>query len=265
MPKNDNNSGPKHPSTVFSEYPDYFARFYDMIYHQLRDNVDNNFYLKKIRETEGRVLEIGVGTGRLFTDALNHGADIYGIDISPAMLKVISNKLSSNEQKRVSLQNIVDFDFPRKFDLIVAPFRVFMHLTDKSDQMTALNNVCNHLTPGGVFIFDVFVPDLKALLKGIDNVTDFDKEYEPGNRIKRVVTTKPDLMSQIINITFRFEWNDKDDFYSREWKSSLRYFFRFELEHLIERSKFKDYNISGDFDGNELGPESKEFIISCRK
>ena len=54
----------------------------------------------------------------------------------------------------------------------------------------------------------------------------FDKEYEPGNRIKRVVTTKPDLMSQIINITFRFEWNDKDDFYSREWKSSLRYFFR---------------------------------------
>jgi SAM-dependent methyltransferase len=265
MPQSNTTSGPKHNSAVFNEYPEYFARFYDLIYHQVRDGVDNNFYLKKIKEVKGRILEVGVGTGRLFTEALNNGADIYGIDISPAMLDIALKKLSPEQKKRISLQNIINFKLNKKFDLIVAPFRVFMHLAEKADQMKALNNVFDHLSPDGVFIFDVFVPDLKPLISGIDELADFDGEYEPGNRVKRIVSTRPDLLNQIINITFRFEWNDRESFFSREWKSPMRYFFRFELEHLIERSKFKKYRIAGDFNENELGPDSKEFIISCQK
>jgi SAM-dependent methyltransferase len=181
------------------------------------------------------------------------------------MLDVALKKLSPEQKKRISLQDLINFKFKEKFDLIVAPFRVFMHLTEKSDQLAALNNVYDHLVADGVFIFDVFVPDLKPLINGIDNRADFDGEYEPGNRVKRIVSTKPDLLNQIINITFRFEWNDKESFFNREWKSPMRYFFRFELEHLIERSRFKKYRIAGDFDENDLGPESKEFIISCQK
>ena len=247
------------------EYPEYFARFYDLIYHQVRDGVDNNFYLRKIKETNGRILEVGVGTGRLYTDALKNGADIYGIDISPAMIEVITKKLSPEQKKRISLQNIIDFKFSHKFNLIVAPFRVFMHLLSKADQLAALNNVYDHLVKDGVFIFDVFVPDLKPLLSGFDNFIDFDGEYEPENRVKRTINTKPDLINQIINITFRFDWNDKESFFSREWKSPLRYFFRFELEHLVERSKFDKYKIFGDFNENKLDQESKEFVISCQK
>jgi hypothetical protein len=140
-----------------------------------------------------------------------------------------------------------------------------MHLTEKVDQLDALNNVYYHLNPGGQFIFDVFVPDLKPLINGLENVTDFEGEYEPGKRVKRIVSTKPDLLNQIININFRFEWNDGNSNYCKEWKSSLRYFFRFELEHLVERSKFKKYRIAGDFNGNELDDDSKEFILICEK
>ena len=46
-------------------YPDFFARFYDVIYRKVRDGVDNRFYLDRIRECKGRILEIGSGTGRL--------------------------------------------------------------------------------------------------------------------------------------------------------------------------------------------------------
>jgi len=53
----------------------------------------------------------------------------------------------------------------------------------------------------------VFVPALKPLISGLENVTDFEGEYEPGSRMKRVVSTKPDLINQVINITFRLEWN----------------------------------------------------------
>ena len=52
------------------EYPEYFARFYDLIYHQIRDGVDDSFYLGKIKNIKGKVLEVGTGTGRLLTEPL---------------------------------------------------------------------------------------------------------------------------------------------------------------------------------------------------
>jgi SAM-dependent methyltransferase len=246
-------------------YPDYFARFYDLIYHQMRDGSDSDFFIDRIRQTKGRILEVGVGTGRLFMKALESGADIYGIDISPAMLDILRKKLPPEYQKRINLQNIVDFKSDMKYDLIIAPFRVFMHLIEKNDQLDALNNVYENLNPGGEFIFDTFIPDLKMLITGLENVIDFDGEYEPGNRVRRSVSTKPDLINQIINITFRIEWNEGESNYTSEWETPLRYFFRFELEHLIERSLFETYRISGDFSGNDLNNHSKEFIIACQK
>lgn len=247
------------------EYPEYFARFYDLIYHQIRDGVDNKFYLGKIKNTKGKVLEVGTGTGRLLTAALETGADVYGIDISHSMLDFLKTKLPPEHRKRISLQSIVDFKLDTKFDLIIAPFRVFMHLTEKEDQLKALDNVYDHLNKDGQFIFDVFVPALQPLITGLDNVIDFEGEYEPGNRVKRIVSTNPDLINQIINITFRFEWNEGSSNYNQEWKTPLRFFFRFELEHLIESSKFNKYHIAGDFQENELKKDSKEFVLTCTK
>ena len=246
-------------------YPGFFARFYDLIYHKVRDGVDNNFYLEKIKNTKGKILEVGTGTGRLLIEALENGADIYGIDISPTMLDILKTKLSEELQGRISVQNIIDFKSDIRYDLIIAPFRVFMHLIGKEDQLNALNNVYKNLNPGGQFIFDLFVPDLKPLINGLENVVDFEGEYEPGKRVKRIVSTKPDLINQVINITFRLEWNDYKSDFTEEWKTPLRFFFRYELEHLIERSKFESYRISGDFTGNELTADSREFIITCQK
>ena len=130
------------------EYPEHFARFYDLIYHHHRDGVDNEFLLNEIRSAGGRILEIGVGTGRLFTEALQRGADIYGLDISPSMIAVLMDKLEGDQQFRISLQNIVDFRYDFRFDLILAPFRVMMHLLEKEEQIRAINNVYQHLTEG---------------------------------------------------------------------------------------------------------------------
>lgn len=254
-----------HSGSQFTEYPDFFARFYDLIYHQVRDGVDNQFFLDKIKNTPGKVLEVGTGTGRLFTEALENGADIYGIDLSPAMLDILKSKLSHDLQSRISLQNIIDFKSDFRYDLIIAPFRVFMHLTTKQEQLKALKNVYDHLNPGGEFIFDTFIPDLKMLLTGIEGVKDFESEFEPGNMMSRTVTSKPDLINQVLNLVFVIEWNEGEQHFRKEWKSVMRYYFRFELEHLIERSPFESYRIAGDFDGNDLSNESKEFIVTCTK
>ena len=246
-------------------YPESFARFYDVIYHTQRDGVDNEYFLNEIRKTKGKVLEAGVGTGRLFTNALESGADVYGLDISPNMIDVLNKKLDKDQQKRISLQNIIDFRYDFKFDLIIAPFRVMMHLLDKNDQINAINNAYDHLNKGGRFIFDAFVPDLKQLINGLNNVTDFEGEYSEGKKIRRIVSTVPDLMRQVINVKFHLEWEEDDGIKQSDWDTPLRFFFRYELEHLIERSHFKSYHIAGDYYGNELNSTSREFIATCTK
>jgi len=246
-------------------YPETFARFYDTIYHEMRDSTDHDYFQKEIVKTGGKILEVGVGTGRLFSDALNSGADIYGLDVSEEMLKVLYKKIPENQHFRISRQSITDFTYEHKFDLIVAPFRVIMHLIDKEDQMEALDNVYRHLNPNGRFIFDAFIPDLRQLINGINKQMDFEGEYEPGMRIRRFVTTTPDLSHQIININFHLEWDEKEGEKEDDWFLPLRYFFRYELEHLVERSEFGSYKIYGDYKGNELSKESKDYIVICRK
>lgn len=247
------------------KYPTNFARFYDTIYHQMRDSVDNEYFQNEIQRSGGKILEIGVGTGRLFINALNQGADIHGLDISESMLEILYKKLQKDQYYRISQQNIINFSFDFKFDLIIAPFRVIMHLLDIEEQIKAIDNVYNHLNSNGRFIFDAFIPDLNQLIKGINNKMDFEGEYDSGQKIRRFVSTFPDLINQTIQVNFHLEWEEKNELKHDDWILPLRFFFRYELEHLLERTKFEKYKIYGDYKGSELNKESKDFIIICQK
>jgi SAM-dependent methyltransferase len=247
-----------------NEYPDFFARFYDVIYDHVRSSSDHDYYLNKILESKGPVLEVGVGTGRFFIEALNRRADIDGIDISPEMILVLKQKLPSKHHKRIKVQDLCTLKMPRKYELIIAPFRVFMHLPEVNDQLSALNSVYDHLLPGGKFIFDLFVPNLKMIAEGVDNMNDFNGEYEPGKKLQRFTSMNADPVNQLSYVTFTFVWTENDKEYTEEWKTQLRFFFRYELEHLLCRSKFKSYHIYGDFSEGELTRDSKEFIVVCK-
>lgn len=246
------------------DYPEYVAKFYDVIYEQVNSGEDVKFYLDQVMKTNGPVLEIGTGTGRLFLKALEQGADIYGLDISQSMLNVLKSKLHIREHHRISNQSITDFTLTRKFDLIIAPFRVFMHLLTVEEQLQALNNVSKYLTDKGLFIFDVFVPNLKLLTEGIQNAVDFDGEYAPGRKLKRISSMKSDLIFQRSEIKMNFIWDDFEGNQVNEtWNFQMRYYFRYELEHLITQSNLNLMKIAGDFKGNPLGNKSGEFVVIC--
>jgi len=243
-------------------YPEYIARFYDVIYAHLR-TVDRDFFLKRILETKGPVLEIGVGTGRFFLDAISQRADIYGIDVSATMLEQLRAKLDKSHHHRVFCQDARSLNLEKKFDLVVAPFRVFSHLIDVEDQLQVLNNIHDHLSPGGSFIFDLYVPDLGILQHGIDEQIDFEGEYAPGKKLRRVVSARPDFINQISDITMTLTWDEDDGPRTEQWHTSMRFFFRYELEHLISRSKLTLEHIYGDYEEHDLSRESKDFIIVC--
>lgn len=247
------------------KYPEFIARFYDIIYEKIRDGVDNVFFLNKAANCHGPMLELGVGTGRLFLDALKKGADIYGIDISPAMIKVLHEKMSPSDRKRVWVQDAAEMEMDMKFDLIIAPFRMFSHVVEVEDQLNVLNRVEEHLNPGGEFIMDLFVPNLKLLDEGISDLKDFEGEYKKGNKIQRIISAKSNLIDQITNVKMKILWEEGEKEISRIWDFRMRYFFRFEIEHLIRISRLELDIIYGDYNENILNPQSKEFIIVCKK
>jgi SAM-dependent methyltransferase len=247
------------------DYPDYFARFYDIIYDHMRSDVDLDYYLKKISASKGRVLEIGVGTGRLFTAAIRANADIYGIDVSQSMLDILLSKLDPEHHHRISLQDAVDFHFPWKFDLIIAPFRVYSHIISVADQLKALNNAAEHLGKQGRLIFDLYVPDSGMIAAGLSNVKDFEGEYAPGRTFSRTVSMTADIVHQISDITMTMRWMELDKERVEDFSFRFRFYFRYEVEHLVARSALTLEHLYGDFNENDITTGSREMVVVCRK
>jgi SAM-dependent methyltransferase len=246
-------------------YPSFFARFYDTIYHSVRDSTDHEYFLEKMLDTKGPVLEVGVGTGRFFTDALEKGVDIYGIDVSPAMIDVLLDKVPNKEHHRVQLADMCTFDPGRKYARIIAPFRVFMHLLTIEKQSLFLKNMHRLLDPGATLIFDLFVPNLKMLADGLDQVKDFEGEYAPGQKLVRYSTMHADPVFQLSTVTFRMEWQEDGTWHSDTWTTRMKMTFYAELVHLVKQSPFKQFTIFGDFDESPLNSKSKEFIMHCTR
>jgi len=76
---------------------------------------------------------------------------------------------------------------------------------------------------------------------------------------------KADIVNQISDITMTIRWDEDDREEVKSWNFKFRFYFRYELEHLIERSKLTLEKIYGDFNGGELKEGSKEFIVICRR
>jgi SAM-dependent methyltransferase len=247
-------------------YPDFVARFYDVVYAQVRDGVDNAWYLDRMAAAGGPVLEIGVGTGRLFAEARRRGIDARGIDLSPAMVERCRAKLDPADRDRVSVADAVRLRTDRRFALVCAPFRVLSHVHDAADQLRLLDAVHDCLEPGGAFLFDLYVPSLKLLLEGMPETTDFDGEHAPGRRLRRIVSSAPaDLSRQTNRVRMCFRWEEDDGEQGGDWEFEMRFFFRFEIEHLVARSKLALESIHGDFAGGALTTGSREYAVVCRR
>jgi SAM-dependent methyltransferase len=249
-----------------SDYPDFVARFYDPVYAQVRDGVDSAFYLRKMEQARGPVLEIGVGTGRLFGEARCRGVDVYGIDRSAAMIARCQAKLPEAERSRVLVADAVRMRLERRFALIVAPFRVLSHVVSTDDQLRFLNAAYDHLEPGGTFIFDLYVPNLRILLDGLAEQCDFDGEHAPGRRLRRFVAARPaDLARQANQVQMRFVWDEEGGERHASWEFEMRFYFRFEIEHLVALSKLQLVSIHGDLEEGPLTADSQEYVVVCHR
>ncbi len=247
-----------------SEYPDFVSWFYDSIFPDTK-SLNDGYYLDLISRTNGSILEIGAGTGRIFAEALKKGADIYGIDASRHMIDVLRTKITDSEQGRVFCKNAGKMNLGLKFDLIIAPFRVFQHFLDFDSQIELLNNVYNHLNKDGKFVFDVFIPDLNMLLHPENYKTESEFEYKSGKYLHFSARSEYILHLQRLKGVFVYKWTDNEKSFNREWNFEVRYFFRYELENLIRLSPLKLKGVYGDLPGKEIDVSSSNFVVVCEK
>jgi len=250
---------------VSDTYPEFVARFYDTVYAHVRDGVDNAFYVREMLAAPGPALEIGVGTGRLFVEARRKGADVWGVDLSPEMARRARERLAPEDRDRITVADAVSMRLGRRFALVVAPFRVLSHVATVDDQLRLLETVHEHLLPGGRFLFDVYVPAPRILAEGFCGFVDFDGEWSPGHKMRRIVDANADIVNQISHVRMRFEWEEGGIEREGEWSFDMRFFFRFELEHLVRRSPLALDAIYGDFEGSPLSPESREMVVCTRR
>lgn len=247
-------------------YNEAISRFYDPVYDTLEFlKPAQKFYSEEIKNAGGRILEAGTGTGRIFVPALNMGADIYGVDFSERMLARLKEKIPVSQHYRIWQEDLRRFDSGKSFSLVIMPFRVFQHMLTIEDQLNTLNCIYNVLDDGGRLIFDVFNPDIKRLLNPVSDLLEFDGEYKPGSRLQRYVTVSYQNHLQLLDLKFRFIWDENGREMTDEFTAPMRYFFRFELENLAGRTKFRLENFYGSFEREDFNSSSKEQILVLRK
>jgi SAM-dependent methyltransferase len=109
------------------------------------------------------VLELACGTGRLLLPLAAGGAQVTGVDVSPAMLALADEKMkAAGLGKRVRLVqgDMRTVDLGRRYGLVIVGLNSLMHLETQAAQLEALSNAARHLAPGGRLVVDLFNPEV---------------------------------------------------------------------------------------------------------
>lgn len=250
------------------------AELYDLVPAYIQ-RADIDFYRRQCSAISGRILELGCGTGRILLNVAEGGSTITGLDVSGNMLERCRLKLENlpgETRQRVRLvhASMIDFDLDGTFDLAIIPFRAFQHIVNTEDQLSCLNRIAEHLSPGGKLIFDVFHVDPQRINNPdhlIESEDCPEMELPDGRRMRRcnrIVAFNP--AEQYNDVELIYYLTDIHGTTDRIIQSfAMRYFSRYETEHLLARCGFEVENLYGDFDESPLQAESPEMIFLARK
>jgi SAM-dependent methyltransferase len=113
------------------------------------------------RARGGAVLELGIGTGRIALPLAGRGVQVHGIDLSEAMVAQLKAKPGGDRIPVV----IGDFATTRvegTFTLVYLVYNTIQNLTTQAAQVACFENVAAQLEPGGCFVIEVGLPDVKG-------------------------------------------------------------------------------------------------------
>jgi SAM-dependent methyltransferase len=140
-------------------YGDRIAEVYDQWY----GGGDDDGCVERLAELAGAgpALELGIGTGRIAIPLAGRGVEVHGIDASAAMVERLRAK-PGGQAIPVTVADFADLGgVGGSYTLVYAVFNTFFALLTQDDQVRCMTGAAQRLRPGGAFVVEVFVPDVR--------------------------------------------------------------------------------------------------------
>ena len=248
------------------------AEVYDFQESESARTADVPLWLALAEEAGGPVLELACGTARVTIPLARAGREVTGLDMSPNMLAIARRKLEQegpDVRARISLVegDMRDFSLDQEFPLIIIPFSAFQVLLEREDQRRCLECCARHLKAGGRLAIDVFHPKLSRLTAegGVEEGPD-EFPGPDGVAVRWSGHTTYDLANQRLRSRWQYERSSPGGGTTvSEHVLELHYFFRFEMEWMLEACGFEVEALYGNSDPSEFRADSPEMIFVARK
>jgi SAM-dependent methyltransferase len=114
---------------------------------------------------DGAALELAIGTGRVAVPLLERGVRVVGIELSPPMLARLRQKVDEAALP-VALGDMSSTQVAGRFSVVYLVFNTIANLLTQDEQVACFRNAARHLRPGGCFVVELWVPELRALAPG---------------------------------------------------------------------------------------------------
>jgi len=219
-----------------TDHPDYTIRTYGDQIADVYDRYYGNYDPAAITALKqfaggGRVLELGIGTGRIALPLREAGVSVSGIDASEAMIRHLRSKPGGSDIP-VAIGDFADVQFDGRFSLVYVVFNTFFNLQTQADQVRCFRNVAAHLAPGGVFVTETFVPDLCRFRGGQDVRVITQAESEVRFDVSQIDTASQQVTATHISmgagaprffpVKLRYAWPSELDLMAQLAGLSLR-------------------------------------------
>lgn len=246
---------------------DRIAELYDAEHASFADDVV--LYRELARRTDGPVLEAMCGSGRLLVPLARAGYAVVGVDSSRAMLdRAQDAAVQAGVAARITLHH-GDIRDPLPITdaaLAIVALNSFMHLTSSADQIRVLGRLHAALKPGGLLVLDLLNLD-PATIIAYDGSLVFDQtlQLDDGRLAQKFVAQRADSGSQLLDVTFFYDTLDGVSVTRVTTSFTLRWLYRFEIEHLLARCGFVIETVAGGYDLEPYTGRSDQLVVVARR
>jgi SAM-dependent methyltransferase len=198
------------------------------------------------------LLDLACGTGSI-TALLAGVYEVSGLDISPGMLAIAREKVRSGTE--LYLADMTNFWLAARFDVIVCAYQGINHLLSLAAWKSTFDRACEHLSRGGLFVFDIAT---LSHLQGMASIPKVVEEFAGNYLLIRVRTTDGIVFDWDIEV---YELQQDGRYSLLTQTVSLR---SFSLPDIWEALRERFTSIEIVSDGNSAEDEDRIWFV-CRK
>lgn len=202
---------------------------------------------------DGRALELAIGTGRVAVPLTQRGVPVTGIELSRPMVDRLRTK-ADEDNIPVVVGDMATVRAPGEYTLVYLVFNTISNLLTQAEQVACFRNAARHLTPGGRFVIELWVPELRRLPPGQQATVG---RSEPGYIL---LDTYDVLHQHVVSHHFHFDEGQQ----AQLFRSPHRYIWPAELDLMAQLAGFELESRHADWAGAEFTAESRSHVSVYR-